>query len=339
MPVEGDQGVAPIIVRNNWVVESGAIGISAQGSSSRLTTATLNDWAPGRTRVIVANNTVINSGWAGYSRQDDVGGIVFERMAGSSIQYNTITGGGPGITLKGDNYGIRVDGNRVIDPWGWGIGVEANPGPNLVTNNVVTGLRNGPEWLKAHLLTWDSDQTWIINNTTDGEWSIDTGWYGDIGSWGASGPENFNRLEFATWDMTMFRRSYINNLLLGNYLGGIEDYLGNWGEADTFTGNFREVPSPDTFDYLDDGAEKVGVRWTFVDRGAGDYRLVASSDLNTAGVANQTSGLATHDFYSLLRFSGDSASVGAFRVDPEIVAGASVIEVEFTDGTAVRIGG
>ncbi|MEA2002958.1 MAG: right-handed parallel beta-helix repeat-containing protein, partial [Actinomycetota bacterium] len=241
VPVEGDQGVAPITVRNNWVIDSGAIGISAQGSSSRLTTATLNDWAPGRTKVVVENNTIVNSGWAGYARQDDVGGIVFERMAGSSIQYNTITGGGPGITLKGDNYGIRVDGNRIVDPWGWGIGIEANPGPNVIANNVVTGLRNGPEWIKAHLLTWDSDQTWIINNTTDGEWGVDTGWYGDIGSWGAAGPENFNRLEFDTWDMTMFRRSYINNLLLGSYLGGIEDYLGNWGEIDTFTSNLRAL--------------------------------------------------------------------------------------------------
>ncbi|MEA2002526.1 MAG: hypothetical protein U9N84_11690, partial [Actinomycetota bacterium] len=141
------------------------------------------------------------------------------------------------------------------------------------------------------------------------------------------------------WDMTMFRRSYINNLLLGSYLGGIEDYLGNWGEIDTFTSNLREVPSPDPFDYFDDGAEKVSVARVFVDRDAGDYRLVPSSDLNTAGAANQTSRLATHDFYGLLRLAEGEASVGAFRLDPEIAAGASVIEVEFTDGTVVRIGG
>jgi hypothetical protein len=139
--------------------------------------------------------------------------------------------------------------------------------------------------------------------------------------------------------MTMFRRSYINNLLLGSYLGGIEDYLGNWGEVDTFTSNFREVPSPDPFDYFDDGAEKLSVQRLFVDRTAGDYRLVPSSDLNTSGAANQTSQLATHDFYGLLRLSEGEASVGAFRPDPEIAPDTSIIEVEFTDGTVVRIGG
>jgi hypothetical protein len=338
--VEGDQGVAPIVITNNWVTDAGAVGIWAAGSSNRLTADTLNDWAPGRTRVSVTNNRIVNAGWAGYSRQRDVSAIKFERMTGSSIMYNTIVGGGPGITLRAESYANRVDGNRVIDPWGWGIGVEANPGPNVVANNVITGLRAGPEWLKAHLLTWDSDRTFLINNTTDGEWRNEIGWYGDVGNWGAGGPDNFDRVEFDTWDLTIFRRTYINNLLLGSYLGGIEDYEGNWGETDTFNANYREVPSPDPFDYFDDGAEKANVRWAFVDRDDGDYRLVESSDLNTLGVVNQTSRLATHDFYGFIRENSDgAASVGAFRAPVDVAVGSSVIEVEFRDGSTVIAGG
>lgn len=339
VPVEGDQGVAPITITNNWVVDAGAVGISAEGSSDRLTAETINDWAPGRTQVLVSENTIINVGWAGYSPSQDVSAILFERMAGSSIMRNTIIGGGPGISLRAESYGVRIDGNRIIDPWGWGVGVEANPGPNLVANNIVTGLRAGPEWMKAHLLTWDSDQTWLINNTTDGEWRIETGWYGDVGSWGAGGPENFDRLEYDTWDLSIFRRVYANNLLVGSFLGGIEDYLGNWGETDTFESNFREIPSPDPFDYFDDGAEKANVGRAFVARENGDYRLVRSSDLNTAGVVNMTSRLATHDIFGLLRTDDEATSVGAYRFATDIEPGSSIIEIELNDGTVARIQG
>jgi hypothetical protein len=337
--VEGDQAVVPISIFNNWVTDVGAVGVAVRGSSVRLTAPTLNDWAPGRTRVIVGYNTIVDSARAGYDLQTDASGILFERMAGSSIVYNTVVGGGPGITVRDESYAVRVDGNRVVDPWGWGIGVAANPGPNLIANNVITGLRIGPEWSKAHLLTWDSDQTWIINNTTDGEWGTETGWYGDVGSWGAGGPENFNRIDLDTWEMTIFRRAYINNLLLGSYLGGIEDYQGNWGETDTFDSNFREVPDPDPFDYLEDGAEEADARRDFVARDDGDYRLVSSSELNDAGAVNMTSRLATHDFLGLLRYIGDSTSVGAFRPSHDVAPAASVIEVELADGTVVRIDG
>ena len=188
-------------------------------------------------------------------------------------------------------------------------------------------------------MNWDSEQSWIINNTTDGVWTTETGWYGDVGSWGAGGPENFNRIDLGTWEMTIFRRAYINNLLLGSYLGGIEDYQGNWGETDTFDSNFREVPNPDPFDYLEDGAEKADVRRAFVARDDGDYRLLPSSELNDAGAVNMTSRLATHDFSGLLRYIGDTSSVGAFRPSHEVAPAASVIEVELVDGTVVRIDG
>lgn len=339
VPVAGDQGVAPITIRNNWVVNAGAIGIGADGSSERLTVDTVNDWAPGRTPVVVEFNTIVNAGWAGYSRVDDVSGIVFERMSGSTIRYNTIRGGGPGITLRGENYGVRVDGNMITDPWAWGIGVDGNPGPNLVANNVVTGLRLGPDWMKAHLLTWDSDQTWLINNTTDGEWDSNTGWYGDVGSWGAAGPENFDRIDLNTWELSVFRRTYINNLFLGSYLGGVEDYLGNWGEKDTFDSNYREVPNPDPFDFLDDGAERADVTYAIADRQDGDYRLSTSSDLNALGAVNMTSKMATLDFYGLPRYRDEATSVGAFRSDPDVSAGSSVIEVLTIDGTLIRIEG
>jgi hypothetical protein len=234
---------------------------------------------------------------------------------------------------------VRVDGNTVTDPYAWGIGVEANPGPNLIVNNLVTGLRTGPDWMKAAILTWDSDQTWIINNTADGRWSIETGWFGDVGTWGAGGPENFQRLDYAAWNLLYFRRAYLNNLLLGNYLGGIEDYEGDWGESDTFTANYREVPRPDPFDYFEDGAESADVRYDFVDRDNGDYRLESWSELNTLGTVSSTARLATLDLLGLPRFLGDGVSVGAYRAEPEIPSGSTVVEVLFTNGSAVRLEG
>jgi len=338
--VSGDMAVEPIEITNNWVVDSGAIGISVRGVSDRLTPDTVNDWAPGRTRVTVQFNTVLDTGWAGYDWTTDVSGILFERMTGSTIAYNTVDGGGPGITLRGENYGIRVDGNTVTNPYAWGIGVEANPGPNLIANNLITGLNIGPDWYKGHLLTWDSDQTWIINNTVDGEWNIDTGWYAEVGTWGAGGPENFERIDYASWVLDDFRRTYVNNLLLGNYLGGIEDYSGNWGEVDSFSANYREVPSPtDPFDYLADGAERADVRYDFIDRADGDYRLKDSSELNAQGMSNLTSQMAALDLLGLPRYLGDTTSVGAYRASFSAEPGTSVIEVLFADGTITRIGG
>lgn len=337
--VSGDMAMSPIVIHNNWVINAGAFGIAVNGVSDRLTPDTVNDWAPGRTPVTVSNNTIRGTGWAGYDRLADVAGIRFERMAGSTISYNTIAGDGPGITLRGENYGIRVDGNRIIDPYGWGIGVEANPGPNLIANNLVAGLRIGPDWYKGHLLTWDSDQTWIINNTVDGLWSTETGWFGDVGTWGAGGPENFQRLDYWRWEMEDFRRTYVNNLLLGNYLGGIEDYMGNWGESDSFTANYKEVPRPDPFDFLEDGAEEADVRYDFVDREGGDYRLRSDSELSTLGATSLTVRLAALDLMGLPRFIDDMTSVGAYRNAPLVPAGSSVIEVLYADGSVVRIEG
>ena len=287
----------------------------------------------------VTHNTILGTGWAGYDRLESVAGIRFERMAASTISYNTIEGDGPGISLRGENYGVRIDGNTITDPYGWGIGVEANPGPNLVANNIVTGLRIGPDWYKGHLLTWDSDQTWIINNTVDGMWSTETGWFGDVGTWGAGGPENFQRIDYWRWEIEDFRRTYVNNLLLGNYLGGIEDYLGNWGESDSYTANYKEVPRPDPFDFLEDGAERADVRYDFVDRRDGDYRLRSNSELNTLGATSLTVRLAALDLLGLPRFVDGTTSVGAYRNAPVIPAGSSVIEVLYTDGGVVRIEG
>jgi hypothetical protein len=337
--VSGDMGLAPVEIANNWIVDSGVVGVSAAGTSDRLTTDTVNDWAPGRIPVSVELNTIVGTGWAGYELLEDVAAVRFERMTGSSISYNTIEGVGPGITLYGENYGVRVDGNAITDPYGWGIGIEANPGPNLIANNVVTGLRIGPDWFKGHILTWDSDQTWIVNNTVDGEWSTETGWFGDVGTWGAGGPENYPRVDFISWELEEFRRSYVNNLLLGNYLGGIEDYRGNWGEEDSFTANYKEVPRPDPFDFLEDGAERADVRYDFLDRSNGDYRLRADSELNTAGEVNLKSRLAALDHLGLLRHLDEGSSVGAYRANPGFSAGTSVIEVLFADGSVVRITG
>jgi hypothetical protein len=336
---EGDQGMVPIVVRNNWIVNLGAAGIVTEGSSNRLTADTLNDWAPGRTPLVIDYNEIVNAGWAGFARLDDVGGIIVQRATGALIRYNTTSGGGPGITLRGDDYGNRVEGNRIVDPYGWGIGVDANPGPNLVANNIVTGLRAGPEWHQGHLLTADSDQTWMVGNTTDGEWRVDTGWYNDVGSWGAAGPSNVDRVDYDSWKLTRFSRVYFNNLFLGSYLGGVADYEGDWNDTDFFASNYVERPRPDPFDFNRDGAEHVNVRWSFVDRADGDYRIVAGDQLNGAGTSTHITGLVDHDFVGLLRFTADGRSVGAYRPPLAIGRGATVLEAELVDGSMLRVDG
>lgn len=336
--MEGDQGVAPIVVRNNWIVSPGAVGIVARGGSNRLAADNLDDWAPGRTRAVIEHNRVVDANWTGYSPLDGpTGGMVITATTGLLVRYNTIIGGnGPGITLETDNYGTRVEGNRIVGPWGWGVGVNGNPGPNLIADNVITGLRPGPEWLKAHLLVGDSDQTWLVNNTTDGEWNSESGWFGDVGTWGAGGPSNSSPVADSTWELSRFRRDYYNNLFLGGYLGGVESYDGGWGETDTFEANFREVPVPDLFDYNGEGAAPAGVRRAFRDRPGGDYRIVGGNALNDRGVDNWITNFVRHDFSGLLRFADDGTSVGAFRPPLDVEPGTSVVEVEYGDGTMRR---
>jgi hypothetical protein len=81
------------------------------------------------------------------------------------------------------------------------------------------------------------------------------------------------------------------------------------------------------------------VRGAFVDREKGDYRLRSDSDLTAAGALNRTSEMATHDLYGLLRHLEETTPVGAFRVAPDVAPGTSVIEVEYADGSTVRIDG
>ena len=122
-----------------------------------------------------------------------------------------------------------------------------------------------------------------------------------------------------------------------SYLGGVENYLGDWGESDTFLGNYREVPQPNPYDYHDDGAERFNPRYAFEDRAAGDYRLSLNSSLNRSGIINKTAELAALDFFGLPRSLGENVEVGAFRANPDVNSGDTIIEVFLIDGTVFRI--
>jgi Right handed beta helix region/Protein of unknown function (DUF1565) len=315
-----DQGAAPIVIRNNWVVNPGHLGIGGGGSSDRLTPENQNDLAPGRGPVLIEHNTVINSNWAGYSPGWEAGGMKVFRLTGAVIRYNTVIGGsGPGIWLDWEHYGNRVEGNLLRSVFGYGIGVEASPGPNVIANNLLIHVRPGWEWFRAAILAWDSDRTWAVNNTVDGGWNP-TVWERTVGTIGINLREGGNRR--TRWGPSLdAQQIYINNLVVGSPAAMSPR------ERDHAEANFTDRGT---------GAESAEV--AFRNAGREDYRLVPQSPLRKRGVDDEVTRLVGHDFYGLPRFPDDGRSVGAIRREPVPKPNSgSLVEVEFHDGELRRL--
>jgi parallel beta helix pectate lyase-like protein len=320
-----DLTASPIVVRNNWIVNPGDVGISGSGRSDLLTAENLNDPAPGRSRILVEYNTVINNDWAGFSIGWEAGAVKVLKMTGAVIRYNTIVGGaGPGIWLDWENYANRIDGNLFVHGFGYGVGVEASPGPNLISNNLSIDLRSGPDWFRAAVLGWDSEHTWAVNNTIDGRGSVAetlaapretfgidiTGTPVDRGTlWGRIDADPAN--------------VYVNNLVVGcprATVAGTTDIVGaNYSDRGLGASILRGPPG-------------------FLNADAHDYRLQPDSPLNQLGTTDAFTPFVAHDFFGLLRFPAEAASVGAFRADRVPTDGAPfLIELELEDGTLRRI--
>ncbi len=112
-PLSGkDQTDAPVVVRNNWVVNPGGLGLGASGNTKELTAENQDGDAPGRGRLIAEWNTVINNNCGGYPRFWESGGFKMFRLTGCVLRQNTFVGGdGPGIWLDWEHYNNRVEGN------------------------------------------------------------------------------------------------------------------------------------------------------------------------------------------------------------------------------------
>lgn len=319
-----DQQAAPIIIRNNWVVGAGNTGIGGSGSTDELTVDNQDGLAPGRSPVVLEHNTIVGNNWAGFPPFWESGGIKVFKLTGSVIRYNTIIGGcGPGIWLDWEHYGNRLEGNLFLNGWGFAIGIEASPGPNLIANNVSVDLRPGPVWFREAILSWSSDRNRIICNTIDGRWSSLPAWQKKEGTGGIfpgeGGPDRRTR-----WiPLTQRRQVILNNLVVGcrrAVASKQEDWVDN---------NYTDKGQ---------GASESDAPNCFLCAACADYRLIPGHRFNTNGVETIETRDVRHDFYGLLRFPGERGSVGAFRGTSEFMPqSGTCIEVEYQDGTMRRL--
>lgn len=324
-----DQNSAPIVVRNNWVLNPGGVGIAASGSSKDLTPENQDKAAPGRGRMLCEHNVVINNNCHGYPRFWESGGFKMFRLTGCVLRQNTFIGGdGPAIWLDWEHYGNRVEGNLSLDGTAFCVGVEASPGPNLVANNLAVNLHTGGVWFRHGVLAWSSHAVWAIHNTIDGRWNDAPAWQGKTGAGGIylheGGPDRNTR-----WKAVPKRQAIINNLISGVDEG---DVIRRWGwnpdtpeegnHHDTRKAPWNADNAPRTFR----NAERL------------DYRLTATAVPRLPGTRHPLARHVRHDFYGLLRHPDLPAIAGACRVDPPVPPDVKAcVEIEFTDGTMKRL--
>ncbi len=319
-----DQSGDPIVIRNNWIINSGNTGIAGRSSSDYLTPENLNTDAKGRARVIVEHNHIVNPNWTGIRPFWGSGGMKLFCLTQSVIRRNTIIGGtGPSIWLDWEHYGNRLEGNMNINGWSMLIGVEASPGPHLMANNLSINLRPGESWFRSALLSWNSGRNWCVNNTVDGRWNSAPAWQNQKGGAGINvGSGDGNR-------PTLFGElTERNNVHMNNIAVGCKREL-RMKPGDISVKNLTESGTD---------VEYKGSNDIFVDAKKINYRLQKNSPLNRSGTRdNRYTDRVKHDFFGLLRFDQDGRTLGAFRAERASTTGATLIELETTDGEAMRL--
>jgi hypothetical protein len=316
-----NQEDAPIVIRNNWVLNPGGVGIGASGSSKELTPENQDGLAPGRGRLICEYNLVSNNR-NGYPRFWESGGFKMFRLTGAVLRNNTFIGGdGPAIWLDWEHYGNRIEGNVSMDGTAFCVGIEASAGPNLIANNLAVNLKTGGVWFRHGVLAWSSHAVWAIHNTIDGRWNGTPAWNGKTGAGGIYLHEG-NPDRHTRWGAVPKQQAILNNLIVGVDEG---DVIRRWG---------WNPKTPEAGNYHDTRKTPWAI---FRSPGALDYRLLPKHPA-LAGDGNQLVDLVHHDFYGLLRFPDLPRVAGAFRVDPPVSEGTtSLVEVECTDGTTKRL--
>ena len=176
---------APNVVRGCRIIRPGNTGIGAASESRNplLTAENQSTTAEGRSRCILEYNYVCDANWGGYQALWESGGIKACNLTGSVIRYNTIERGmGPGIWLDWQNYNNRIEGNLGLNCWGFLVGIEASPGPNLVCNNVSINQRPGGVWFRSPFLAWSTGRYWCLWNSVDGRYNDTPSWKGMKGA-------------------------------------------------------------------------------------------------------------------------------------------------------------
>jgi len=318
-----DQTAAPLVIRNNWVVDPGNTGIGGNSLTDRLTADNQSLNAPGRSPVVIEHNTIINNNWAAIPPFWESGGMKLFRLTGCVIRYNTIIGGsGPGIWLDWEHYNNRLEGNRFLHGWAIGIGIEASPGPNLVCNNLTIDLAPGPVWFRYAHLSWSTDRNWVLHNTVDGRWNPTPAWQNKTGGDGIFLNEGGDDRKTAWGALSNRKQTILNNAVFG-CVSAVRQK-----DADEVAGNVTDKGS---------GAQALERDPAFVNAAADDYRLAPGSPLVGQAVTTELTRLVRHDHLGLLRFADDGPAIGAFRAPgPELAAGVTVMELDLGDGGMER---
>ena len=314
-----DRGSVPTVFRNNWIIDAGNVGFGCGGITEQLTSENLTTTQPGRSPVLFEHNVVANSNWAGFNVGWSAGASKSVHLTGLVFRYNTLTGfSGPGVWLDWENFGNRIEGNLIRDVYKFGIGIEASPGPNLIANNVLIGLRAEPTYATSLIASWDSSNTWAAFNTVNGQWNNGKGWVYPEKAEGISlGAGGTRPIRWGPQKTP--RQAYMNNIVLGFEQAIVpqatDDARGNY--SDSGLGGIILGRIPD-----------------FRSLGLEDYRLMPNSPLSRAAVRTAVTDLATHDFNGLMRHRSFPDAVGAFRAEPALVnANETVMEIEYEDGT------
>ncbi|NOZ19754.1 MAG: DUF1565 domain-containing protein [Planctomycetes bacterium] len=319
-----DQNSTPTVIRGNWIINPGNVGIAGSCSSEFLTAENMNTSAPGRSRFLIEHNKIVNPNWTGIKPFWASGGMKVFKLTGTTIRYNTIEGGtGPGIWLDWEHYGNRLEGNLSKNGWAMLIGIEASPGPNLIANNLCVDLRPGEAWFRWALLSWSSGRNWVINNTIDGRWNKTPAWQRKTGGDGINvGCQYDDR--GTRWGALPERTNvHMNNIIVGckRAIRSRPEDINAVNLTDEGTGAMA-APAPIAFR----NPEHY------------DYRLKPDSALNVMGVKGNTyTRLVKHDFHGLLRFDDPARSVGAFRCEYASASKGAMVEVETTGGKAIRL--
>ena len=336
-----NQQDAPILVFNNVVINPGGLGIGANGDTGKLTAENLDSPAPGRGRLIAQWNTVINNNASGYPRFWESGGFKMFRLTGAVLRQNSfIDGDGPGIWLDWEHYNNRLDANFGRNTTGFLIGVEASPGPHLISNNVAVDIQPGGEWFRSALLGWSSARLWAVHNTVDS-------------GYGVAFNEGDDDRETAWRGLSERGAALVNSLVIGRpetiHPARLEVIQGNrfYGENQGFgVHDWTQWKQPAIEQQVLGTRQVAGAELPeFMRRDRGDFRLTprqSDADAGVGSVVVETQGtrvdiveMVRHDFYGLLRFPDDPHAAGAFRIDPPRSSRATV-EVELTDGRMVR---
>ena len=328
-----DQADPPAVVRGNWFLSPGSLGIGASGSSEKLTAENQSAAAPGRGRALIEFNTIINNNRAGYDRFWESGAMKFFRLTGCVIRHNTILDGdGPGIWLDWEHYNNRLEGNFIRGATGFALGIEASPGPNLIANNVVVDIKPGGAWFQYGLLAWSSARIWTVGNTVVTE----------HGAMFAEGGNNRGTI----WKALPERNAaLLNNLIIGDPVSIHRGRIG-WAEGNQFHGpkdsglhRYSRWADPDYGQRVESGPQMGGPEPpAFKDKAGGDLRTESVSETGVRSLPIQTQGQSIdpishvrHDHHGLLRFPEDPVPSGAFRAEKE-----SQLEIEWQDGTMER---